>query len=198
MHIHNITYNCTLLLHPGIQNSIINISFDLQLWFHTISHDYLPVLSVLVQLWTPDIRSPDWLLFYLTAIMPPRTYIAFALIFIYSDAAVRSCLVISFFTLAWADELAVPSIDSFDLTAHSRRTDVYMKTDCHNLPVTVFRIPHTKCSKDGKDIYCATQPGPINPVFELKNQLAINDPPPNAHLFTYCHANGHWTSIQSP
>ena len=114
------------------------------------------------------------------------------------DAAVRSCLVISFFTLAWADELAVPSIDSFDLTAHSRRTDVYKKTDCHNLPVTVFRIPHTKCSKDGKDIYCATQPGPINPVFELKNQLAINDPPPNAHLFTYCHANGHWTSIQSP
>ena len=34
---------------------------------------------------TPDIRSPDQLLFYLTAIMPPRTYIAFALIFIYLE-----------------------------------------------------------------------------------------------------------------
>ena len=75
----------TCYMYPGIQNSNMNISFDLRLWFHTISHDYLPVLSVLVQLRTPDIRSPDRLLFYLTAIMPPRTYIAFALIFIYSE-----------------------------------------------------------------------------------------------------------------
>ena len=37
-----------MVLHPGIRNSIINISFDLRLWFHTISHDYLPVLSDLV------------------------------------------------------------------------------------------------------------------------------------------------------
>ena len=73
------------LLYPGIRNSIINISFDLRLWFHTISHDYLPVLSDLVQLRTLDICPPDRLLFYLTAIMPPRTYIAFALIFIYSE-----------------------------------------------------------------------------------------------------------------
>ena len=37
-----------ILLYPGIRNSNINISFDLRLWFHTISHDYLPVLSDLV------------------------------------------------------------------------------------------------------------------------------------------------------
>ena len=73
------------MLYPGIQNSNINISFDLRLWFYTISHDYLPVLTDLVKLRAPDIRSPDRLLFYLTAIMPPRTYIAFALIFIYSE-----------------------------------------------------------------------------------------------------------------
>ena len=73
------------MLYPGIQNSIINISFDLRLWFHTISHDYLPVLSVLVRLRTPDIRAPDQLLFYLTTIMSPQTYIAFALIFIYPE-----------------------------------------------------------------------------------------------------------------
>ena len=73
------------MLYPGIRNSNINISFDLRLLFHTISHDYLPVLSDLVKLRAPDIRSPDRLLFYLTAIMPPRTYIAFALIFIYSE-----------------------------------------------------------------------------------------------------------------
>ena len=28
------------MLYPGIRNSIINISFYLRLWFHTISHDY--------------------------------------------------------------------------------------------------------------------------------------------------------------
>ena len=43
------------------------------------------MLSVLVQLQTLDICSSDQLLFYLTAIMPPRTYIAFALIFIYLE-----------------------------------------------------------------------------------------------------------------
>ena len=43
------------------------------------------MLLVPVQLQTLDIRSPDQLLFYLTAIMSPRTYIAFALIFIYPE-----------------------------------------------------------------------------------------------------------------
>ena len=43
------------------------------------------ITPLFLQLRTPDIRSPDRLLFYLTAIMPPRMYIAFALIFIYSE-----------------------------------------------------------------------------------------------------------------
>ena len=43
------------------------------------------MLSVPVQLQTPDICSPDQLLFYLTAIMSPQMYIAFALIFIYPE-----------------------------------------------------------------------------------------------------------------
>ena len=90
-HIHSTSFVPTwlcahlcLLLYPGIRNSNINISFDLRLWFHTISHDYLPVLSDLVLLRTPGIRSSDRLLFYLTATIPPRTYIALALIFTYS------------------------------------------------------------------------------------------------------------------
>ena len=33
----------------------------------------------------PGHSFPDWLLFYLTAIMPPQMYIAFALIYIYSE-----------------------------------------------------------------------------------------------------------------
>ena len=84
------------VLHPGIRNSNINISFDLRLWFHTISHDYLPVLSVLFRLRTPDIHSPDQLLFYLTAIMSPRTYIAFALIlYIWNSGTPNSTTLLS-------------------------------------------------------------------------------------------------------
>ena len=81
-------WHCWLMLYPGIRNSIINISFDLWLWFHTTSHDYLPVLSVLVQLWTPDIRSPRPVITYhftLTAIMSPQTLHCLALTFVYSE-----------------------------------------------------------------------------------------------------------------
>jgi len=70
-------------------------------------------------------------------------------------------------------------------------SDVCDKTDCHGHQVTVFRIPHTKCSKDGEDVYCAAQPHQVNPISELNNQLTVNDPPVNSHLFAYHHSHGH-------
>jgi len=107
------------------------------------------------------------------------------------DASVRSCLAISFFTLVRGGEFTVSSLNSFDLGIHIKRSDVSTTTDRHNLPVTVFRIPRTKCSKDGEDVYCAAQPEPINPISELDNHLAINNPPANSHLFAYRHTGGH-------
>jgi hypothetical protein len=107
------------------------------------------------------------------------------------DASVRSCLAVSFFTLVRGGEFTVPSLNSFDPEIHIKRSDVSTTTDRHNLPVTVFRIPHTKCSKDGEDVYCAAQPEPINPISELDNHLSINNPPANSHLFAYRHTGGH-------
>ena len=63
--------------------------------------------------------------------------------------------------------------------------------DCHDLLVTIFKLPHTKCSKAGEVIYCAVQEGPINPIFELKSHLVINTLPANGHLFTYAHSGSH-------
>ena len=107
------------------------------------------------------------------------------------DVSVRACLTISCFTLAQGGELTVPSIDGFNSTIHIKCSDVCDKTDCHGHQVTVFRIPHTKCSKDGEDVYCAAQPHPVNPISELNNQLTVNDPPVNSHLFAYHHSHGH-------
>lgn len=106
------------------------------------------------------------------------------------DASVRACLVNAFYTLARIGEFTVPSIDSFDPTTHIKRSDVREAQDRHGHLVTVFRIPRTKCSNAGEDVYCAAQPGLVDPLAELNNHFQINNPPPNAHLFSYPHLNG--------
>jgi hypothetical protein len=107
------------------------------------------------------------------------------------DASVRSCLSNSFFTLVRGGEFTVPSLDGFDPAIHIKRSDVREKQDRHGHLVTQFTLPRTKCSKDGEDVYCAAQPSTVNPIAELNNQFAINDPPADAHLFAYRHGNSH-------
>ena len=107
------------------------------------------------------------------------------------DATVRACLATSFFTLVRTGEFTVSALDSFDPAVDIKRSDVRSATDRHGHHVTVFRIPRTKCSKDGEDVYCAAQPGPINPTAELENHFSVNNPPADSHLFAYVHAASH-------
>jgi hypothetical protein len=107
------------------------------------------------------------------------------------DVSVRTCLSSSFFTLVRGGEFTVSSLDSFDPAIHIKPSDVRTTTDRQGLHVTVFRLPRTKCSELGEDVYCAPQPGPINPSAELDNHYSINNPPANGHLFAYLHAGGH-------
>jgi hypothetical protein len=107
------------------------------------------------------------------------------------DASVRACLATSFFTLVRIGEFTVSSLDSFIPSANIKRSDVRYATDRHGHHVTVFKIPRTKCSRDGEDVYCAAQPGPINPISELENHFSINNPPADGHLFAYLHSGTH-------
>ena len=107
------------------------------------------------------------------------------------EAAVRACLATSFFTLVWTGEFTVSALDSFDLAADIKHSDIRSATDRNGHHVTVFKIPCTKCSKDSEDVYCTAQLGPVNPIAKLENHFSTNNPLHNSHLFAYVHAASH-------
>ena len=104
------------------------------------------------------------------------------------DISVRACLAISFFTLAHTSEFTVPSLDSFNPVTHIKCSDICTTVDRHNNHITVFRLPCTKSSRDGEDVYCAAQLGSVCPISELGNHLLVNNPADSSHLFAYSHS----------
>ncbi|KAG2744527.1 hypothetical protein P692DRAFT_20877960 [Suillus brevipes Sb2] len=85
-------------------------------------------------------------------------------------AAVFACLTTSFFTIA--------------------RTGEFTEEDRNGFRVTVFRLPRTKTSLDGEDVYWAEQSGQADPKAALRQHLVVNNPPPSAHLFSWRHHGG--------
>ena len=71
------------------------------------------------------------------------------------DAAVRSCLAVSFFALARCGEFTVSSIDAFDPSIHIKCSDVHEEWDQNDFLVPAFWLPWTKCVRTGEDVYCA-------------------------------------------
>lgn len=103
------------------------------------------------------------------------------------DAAVAACLTTSFYSLARTGEFTVPSVDKFNSSIHVTRASIRDDQDRHGLKVKVFRIPRTKSSPTGEDLYWATQEGPTDPRFLLTNHFTINNLPPTTHLYAYRH-----------
>ncbi|KAF8150251.1 hypothetical protein B0H34DRAFT_802337 [Crassisporium funariophilum] len=58
------------------------------------------------------------------------------------------------------------------------------------LKVTVLRIPKTKTSSEGEDVFWAKQSGLSDPDMALETHLRISNPPDNLHLFAYRHKKG--------
>ena len=54
------------------------------------------------------------------------------------DAAVRTCLSTSFFTLTRVGEFTIPALDGFDPTIHIKHSDVSAAMDRHRLHVIIF------------------------------------------------------------
>lgn len=106
------------------------------------------------------------------------------------DAAVAACLTTTFWSVACTGEFTVPSMEKFDPTKHVKRSDIRPAQDRNGLKVTVFALPHTKCSRDGEDVYWAVQEGPSDPAALLENHLTVNNPSESSHLFTYQHHKG--------
>ena len=85
----------------------------------------------------------------------------------------------------------VQRLDGFDPNVHISKGKVSYDQDREGQRVTVLHIPRTKVPPQGEDVCWARQEGPMGPDTALACHLEVNDPPPDGHLFTYCHKNGY-------
>ena len=106
------------------------------------------------------------------------------------DAAVFTCLTTTFYSAAHLGEFTLPSLKSFIPEQHVKPSDVHHNQDRHGLQVTVFRLPRTKSSIAGEEVFWAVQPGVSDPQAAFSNHLAVNNPPPDLPLFFWRHPNG--------
>ncbi|KAG2149235.1 hypothetical protein DEU56DRAFT_908934 [Suillus clintonianus] len=81
------------------------------------------------------------------------------------NIAAFACLTTMFFTY------------TFDPLCHVKPSD-FSKTHNHQgLQMMNFRIPHTKASIEGEDVFWASQLSPANPQEALNNHFSVNEPP---------------------
>ena len=107
------------------------------------------------------------------------------------DAAVFACLTTLFFATARTGEFTVPNLNSFNPSFHITRNHVSTQCDRNGLEITNFCLSRTKSTPLGEDINWAKQDSLSDPQDALLNHFRINDPPGNAHLFTYREKNGY-------
>ena len=106
------------------------------------------------------------------------------------DAAVFACLTTCFYAAARVGEFVVPRLDGFSADQHVTLANLRVDRNAEGLEVTVLHIPQTKAAPlEGEDVFWAPHPGPTDPYDALKNHLRVNNPPRNAHLFSYWHKN---------
>jgi hypothetical protein len=106
------------------------------------------------------------------------------------DAAVFACLTTTFFSAARLGEFTLPSLKAFDPDQHVKPSDIHYNQDRNDLRVTVFRLPRTKCSITGEDVFWAVQHGVCDPQAALSNHFKVNNPPRSQPLFSWRHPNG--------
>lgn len=106
------------------------------------------------------------------------------------DAAVFACLTTTFYSAARLGEFTLPSLKAFIPSQHVKPSDVHRDQDRHGLPVTVFKLPHTKSSIGGEDVFWAVQQGASDPQAALANHFTINSPPQDQPLFSWRHSSG--------
>jgi hypothetical protein len=105
-------------------------------------------------------------------------------------AAVYACLTTTFFSAARLGEFTIPSLKAFLPDHHVKPSDVHHDQDRHGLRVTVFKLPRTKSSIGGEEVFWASQSGVSDPQAAFTNHIAINNPPADQPLFSWRHPNG--------
>ncbi|KAF9536327.1 hypothetical protein CPC08DRAFT_745505 [Agrocybe pediades] len=96
-----------------------------------------------------------------------------------------SSLDVAVFASARVGEFTLPNLKAFNPTKHVKVSDVSHSTDRQGNPVTRFRLPHTKCSPTGEDVFWAAQSGVTNPESAFQTHITLNKPLPHEFLFSW-------------
>ncbi|KZV78239.1 hypothetical protein EXIGLDRAFT_574071, partial [Exidia glandulosa HHB12029] len=104
---------------------------------------------------------------------------------IHLDVAVAAALTIAFWATCRTGEVTVPNLGGFDPLQHPTRAGIRRDTDRNGNVITVLRLPRTKSSSSGEDVYWAVQAGRVDPSTALHRHLAYNNPANDAHIFSY-------------
>ena len=104
------------------------------------------------------------------------------------DAAIYTCLSISFYSVAQVSEVTVLQLNAFDPMKHIMPANLQTSSNQDGAEVTMLHIPHTKAAPlKYEDIYWSCHPGPTDPYEDLVNHKQINRLGDSNHLFAYCH-----------
>jgi len=106
------------------------------------------------------------------------------------DAAAFACLTVVFWTMSRTAEFVTPNLSCFSPAEFISRGGVQEEVDRNGLRVLVFKLPKTKISRTGEDVYCARQDGPSDPIGALMRHFTVNHPPLTAPLFAWRHPDG--------
>lgn len=110
------------------------------------------------------------------------------------DAAAYACLTTCFFSCARLGEFTVPKLNGFNPSIHISLAHVSDEIDRKGLAVKRFKLPFTKTSPTGEEVFWSTQLGPCDPRAAFENHLKINSPPSSSPLFAYRYKRG-WRSL---
>ncbi|KIJ22825.1 hypothetical protein M422DRAFT_39911 [Sphaerobolus stellatus SS14] len=104
--------------------------------------------------------------------------------------AAYACLTVTFWTMARTVEFVVSDLQSFTASQNITRAMIREDVDRSGNWVLIFALPWMKVKPEGEDVYCSRHDGPADPITALINHLRINNPPPDAALFSWQHHNG--------
>jgi hypothetical protein len=128
-------------------------------------------------------RQPVTILFLTTAAAHVDMTVPF-------DAAFFACLTVAFYSVSRLGELTVPSLKAFDAGRHPKRADLSIRSDRNGIRMHVLRLPVTKTTRQGEDIYWSAQPGASDPEAAMTCHLRLNNPSAGQHVFTWKHPKG--------
>ena len=106
------------------------------------------------------------------------------------DVAVYACLTTSFYSAVLLGEFTLTSLKVFIPDQHIKPSDVRQDQDRNGLQVRVFKLPRTKVSITGEDVFWSAQEGVTDPQAALANHFSVNNPPIDQPLFSWRHPNG--------